>query len=80
MGAGSCPSYSTSHPTACLWPGKAVQECPKPWGPGNCMGDLEVAPGSWIQISTAPNDSIWRMTQWMEKSSILLLSVYLTFQ
>ena len=30
MGAGSCPSCSTSHPAPYLWPGKAVEEGSKP--------------------------------------------------
>ena len=53
MGTGPYPSCSTAHPAPCLWPGKAVQDDPKPWDPALNMRDLEEAPVSWSQIGTA---------------------------
>ena len=33
MGAGSSPCSPASHPASCLWPGKAIEDGPKPWDP-----------------------------------------------
>ena len=33
MDASSNPGSPTSHPAPCLWPGKAVEDGPKPWDP-----------------------------------------------
>ena len=33
MGASSFPGYSASHLAPCLWPGKAVEDSPKPRDP-----------------------------------------------
>ena len=32
-GACSYPGSPASHPDPCLWPGKAVEDGPKPWDP-----------------------------------------------
>ena len=49
MDAGSNPGQPASHPAPCLWPGKAVKDGPNPWNLAP-VGDLEEAPGSWLQI------------------------------
>ena len=46
MSAGSNPGGPASHPAPCLWPGKAVEDGPKPWDPAPSSG----RPGgsSWL--------------------------------
>ena len=61
MGTGSNPSGPVSHPSLCLWPGKAVMDGLKP----SCthMGGLEEALGSWLQIGTAlAIEAAWGMS------------------
>ena len=53
-GAGSNPCSSTFHPAPCLWPGKAVENSPKPWDPAPVWDTQRKLPGSWLWISAAP--------------------------
>ena len=48
MGAGSSPGNPTSHPVPCWWPGKAVEDRPKPWDPAPMWENWKrlLAPGS----------------------------------
>ena len=54
MGNGSNSGTSTSPPAPCLWPGKAVEDGPKPWDPAPAWQTQKEAPGSWLRIRAAP--------------------------
>ena len=43
MAVSSNPGGHSSHPAPCLWPGKAVEESPKPW-------DLVPVWETWMKI------------------------------
>ena len=73
MGDSSNPSSRTSHPAPCLWHGEAVVDGPKP----SCVGDLQAALASWLEMSSAQAIvSTWGVNQQMEGYPLsLLLSV-----
>ena len=61
MGTGSNLGGPASHPAPCLWPGKAVQDGPKPWDPAPVWE-------TWLRIGSAPAIvAAWGVSQWMEE-------------
>ena len=75
VATGLCPGCSASHPAPCLWPGRAVEDGPKPW-------DLQPTwetPGSWLWVVSALAVlALCGMNQQMENFSVFLHKSYLS--
>ena len=77
MGINSCPGFTTSHPVPCLWPGKAVEDGPKPWDPAPTWETQKrlLVLGSWLWIGRAlAIVATWGVNQQLEDFPLCLSS------
>ena len=78
MGTSCNPGSSASHPAPCLWPGKAIEDGPKPWDPAPEWETWKsLLALDWLSSSYCGHLES-ESSDGRSSSLFLLLSVYLT--